>query len=353
MTTPDPSTQPTVLVTGGCGFIGSAVVRLLIDETDARVINLDKLTYAACTDSVARVAQSERYSFVQADVADGEAIQEIFATHRPTIVMHLAAESHVDRSIEGPGAFVTTNIDGTFQMLQAARTAWEANPDFRFLHVSTDEVFGDLGPTGLFDETTPYQPSSPYSASKAGADHLVRAWHRTYGLPAIITNCSNNYGLCQFPEKLVPLMIIRALHGLSLPIYGTGLQIRDWLHVEDHARALWTAAIRGEPGREYLVGGDSERTNMAVVHEICRILDEMRPDAAPHTDLITHVADRPGHDQRYAIDASRIKAELGWKARWTFETGLETTVRWYVDNQAWWEPLLDRHPTGRRGLLKQ
>jgi dTDP-glucose 4,6-dehydratase len=349
----------TVLVTGGSGFIGSAVVRFLMQETDWRIVNFDKLTYAACQASLESVEADARYHFVQGDVAEESHVEEVFAAFRPDVIMHLAAESHVDRSIEGPGEFIRTNVHGTYVMLQEALRHWKAlegerKSDFRFLHVSTDEVYGSLGEEGLFTEDSAIQPSSPYSASKASADHLVNAWHKTYGLPVVITNCSNNYGPYQFPEKLIPLMILKALDGDALPIYGSGLQVRDWLHVEDHAKALFLAATRGEPGREYLVGGESERTNMQVVHAICAAMDARFPDSphAPHAQLIEHVADRPGHDQRYAIDPSRIQEELGWKADHNFETGLAQTINWYLENKDWWQTLQVRYNQQRLGLVK-
>jgi len=347
----------TVLVTGGAGFIGSAVVRMLVEQTTVRVVNMDKLTYAACLASVGSVADDPRYTFVKGDVACADTVEEVFGAHRPDIVMHLAAESHVDRSIDGPDAFVRTNIHGTYTLLQGARKYYELIDDvskerFKFLHVSTDEIYGSLGPEGRFTEDSPVRPSSPYSASKAAADHLVRAWNRTYGLPTVITNCSNNYGSHQFPEKLIPLVILRAVAGEPLPIYGSGLQVRDWLHVEDHARALWLAATRGESGREYLIGGESERTNLEVVQAICTTLDERFPDAAPHARLIEHVKDRPGHDQRYAIDPTRIHTELGWSPSHNFETGLSQTVAWYLKNEDWWRPLQERYACERLGLGK-
>jgi dTDP-glucose 4,6-dehydratase len=344
-----------ILVTGGAGFIGSAVCRWLHASTAAEIVNLDKLTYAASLASLGAVQTSPRYAFVQADVADMAAVREVFAAHQPDAVMHLAAESHVDRSISGPGAFVTTNIVGTYTLLQAALDYWNglngARKDaFRFLHVSTDEVFGSLGQAGLFTETTPYDPRSPYSASKAASDHLASAWGHTYGLPVVISNCSNNYGPHQFPEKLIPLIILNAMEGKPLPVYGDGGNIRDWLYVEDHARALYTILTAGAPGRAYNVGGGNERTNLQVVETVCGLLDELRPRARPHRELITFVPDRPGHDRRYAIDASRIGAELGWRPEETFETGLRKTVRWYLDNPDWWRPLRDRYAGERLGL---
>jgi dTDP-glucose 4,6-dehydratase len=355
-----PLFEKTVLVTGGSGFIGSAVVRYLIQETDWRVVNLDKLTYAACQDSLATIEDNSRYNFVQGDVAEESHVREVFSKYRPDFIMHLAAESHVDRSIEGPGEFIRTNVSGTFVMLQEALRHWKAmegerKAEFRFLHVSTDEVYGSLGEEGLFTEDSPIQPSSPYSASKASADHLVHAWNKTYGLPVVITNCSNNYGPFQFPEKLIPLMILKAMAGQPLPIYGSGLQVRDWLHVEDHARALFLAVTQGEIGREYLVGGESERTNLQVVHAICTAMDICFPDSphVPHAQLVEHVTDRPGHDQRYAIDPSRIQQELGWKAVHNFETGLAQTIRWYLENQDWWETLDARYKQQRLGLVKE
>ena len=332
----------TILVTGGAGFIGSELVRQLIAETDVDVINVDALTYAGNLESVAEAAASPRYRFEHADVADAPAVRRIFEQYQPDAVIHLAAESHVDRSIDGPGEFLRTNIQGTFTLLEAALAHWRALPDdrrarFRFLHVSTDEVYGSLGPSGYFTEETPCRPNSPYSASKAASDHLARAWHHTYGLPTIVTNCSNNYGPYQFPEKLIPLCILNALEGKPLPIYGLGENIRDWLYVADHARALRLVLAEGRVGRTYNVGGEEERTNVDVVRAICAILDELIPDAgyAPHADLITFVRDRPGHDARYAIDAARIGRELGWAPRESFETGLLKTVRWYLDNPGW------------------
>ena len=345
-----------VLVTGGAGFIGSAVCRLFAAEGD-EVINLDKLTYAADPRSVADAAAAPGYRFVQADIADADAVRAAFTEHRPDAVLHLAAESHVDRSITGPGAFVHTNVVGSYVMLQAALEHWrtlegEAKARFRYLHVSTDEVYGSLGAEGLFTETTPYDPRSPYSASKAASDHLAAAWFHTFGLPALISNCSNNYGPYHFPEKLIPLTILNALEGKPLPVYGDGSNIRDWLYVEDHARALRLIVQQGRPGRTYNVGGRNERTNLQVVHAVCDILDRLspRPGAGPRRELISFVADRPGHDQRYAIDATRLETELGWRAQETFETGLERTVRWYLDRRDWWEPIRARYGGERLGL---
>ncbi|ANB03839.1 dTDP-glucose 4,6-dehydratase [Ectothiorhodospira sp. BSL-9] len=349
----------TFLVTGGAGFIGSAVVRELIQHTSHRVVNVDKLTYAGNLESVAPVADDARYRFIQADICDAPAMAAAFAEHQPDVVMHLAAESHVDRSIDGPAAFVETNLVGTYVLLEAARAYWrgllEADPerarDFRFHHISTDEVYGDLeGPEGLFTESTPYAPSSPYSASKAGSDHLVRAWQRTYGLPTLVTNCSNNYGPYHFPEKLIPLMILNALAGKPLPVYGDGGQIRDWLYVEDHARALIQVATGGAVGETYNIGGHNEKTNLEVVETLCDLLQELRPPAADghYRDLITFVQDRPGHDRRYAIDAGKIERELGWVPRETFESGLRKTVAWYLQNQDWWQRVLDGSYQGER-----
>ncbi len=329
-----------ILVTGGAGFIGSAVIRQLIAETEATVINVDKLTYAGNLQSLAAVADSPRYHFERVDICDAKEIARVFRDHQPDAIMHLAAESHVDRSIFGPALFIDTNIIGTFTLLEVAREYWsglqgEAKERFRFHHVSTDEVYGSLGETGLFIETTPYQPNSPYSASKAASDHLVRAWFHTYGLPVITTNCSNNYGPYQFPEKLIPLMILNARAGKPLPIYGSGDNVRDWLYVDDHAQALRLVLEKGVPGEVYNIGGRNEKTNLEVVNAICAILDEIFPASAPHASLITYVADRPGHDKRYAIDASKIDRELGWRPAETFETGLRKTVQWYLDNDDW------------------
>ncbi len=337
-----------VLVTGGCGFIGSAVVRHILQHTEARVVNLDALTYAANPASLADVVTdpltAPRYAFERADIRDGARLREILTHHDPDAVMHLAAESHVDRSIDGPADFIDTNVVGTYQMLEAARAHWKALPAkrqaaFRFHHVSTDEVFGTLGETGLFTEHTPYQPNSPYSASKAGSDHLVRAWHHTYGLPVVMSNCSNNYGPRQFPEKLIPLMILNGLEGKPLPVYGKGENVRDWLHVEDHARALWAILTLGKVGESYNVGGDSERRNIDVVHTICDTLDELRPAERSRREQVTYVTDRPGHDFRYAIDASKIRRALGWTPRHDFAGGIRQTVQWYLDNPGWWQPL--------------
>ena len=331
-----------ILVTGGAGFIGSAVVRHIIDSTDDTVINVDKLTYAGNLQSLSRIAKNGRYFFENVDICNKLALEHTFSTYQPDVVMHLAAESHVDRSIYSPDDFIQTNIVGTYNMLEAARAYWSdlagtKKSSFRFHHISTDEVYGDLeGDEGLFTEDTPYAPSSPYSASKAASDHLVRAWHRTYALPIIITNCSNNYGPYQFPEKLIPLVILNALDGKSLPIYGTGDQVRDWLYVEDHARALFTVITRGVIGETYNIGGHNEKANIEVVKLICDLLDELMPlDAGSYHAQITHVADRPGHDRRYAIDAGKIAAELGWLPEETFESGIRKTVLWYLDNQGW------------------
>ena len=343
-----------ILITGGAGFIGSALVRHLVLESGQTVLNIDKLTYAGNLESLRAVAGRPEYRFLQADICDRAALDAAFASFQPAAVIHLAAESHVDRSIDGPAAFIQTNVVGTCTLLEAARAYWDKLPAerraaFRFLHVSTDEVYGSLGPTGLFTENTPYDPRSPYSASKASSDHLVRAWQHTYGLPVLVTNCSNNYGPYHFPEKLIPLVILNALEEKPLPVYGKGDNIRDWLHVEDHARALERVVTRGAPGRTYNVGGNNERTNLQVVERICDVLDELRPSAAgARRRLITFVADRPGHDQRYAIDASRLRSELGWQARETFDTGIRQTVQWYLDNDWWWRPLREKKYAGAR-----
>ena len=339
-----------LLITGGAGFIGSAVVRQAIRDGHA-VVNVDVLTYAACLENVAEAALSPNYAFEQADIHDRAAMDRVFATHQPDAVMHLAAESHVDRSIDGPKDFIETNINGTFNMLEAARAYWvgKGKPDsFRFHHISTDEVFGTLGETGQFTEDTPYAPNSPYSASKAASDHLVRAWHETYGLPVVMTNCSNNYGPYHFPEKLIPVVILKALSGEPIPVYGQGLNVRDWLYVEDHADALLTVVLKGELGRSYNIGGENEARNIDIVQTICTILDEKRPKNHAYADQIAYVADRPGHDLRYAIDPSRIREELGWRPSVTLEQGLEKTVQWYLDNDAWWHPLQARAGVGAR-----
>ncbi len=339
-----------ILVTGGAGFIGSAVVRQAI-AAGHEAINLDALTYAACLDNVAPVAQSPRYRFVHGDIRDRALLDRVFAEHAPDAVMHLAAESHVDRSIDGPATFVETNVMGTFHLLEAARADWQRRgrpAGFRFHHVSTDEVFGSLGPTGAFTEQSPYDPRSPYSASKAGSDHLVRAWHETYGLPVVTSNCSNNYGPYQFPEKLIPVVILNALAGQPIPVYGGGENVRDWLYVEDHAAALLTVLQRGKIGRSYNIGGKNERRNIDLVRAICALLDTRRPGAAPHDRLIAHVEDRPGHDLRYAIDATRIGAELGWRPSVTLEEGLARTVDWYLAHEDWWRALQSRDGVGRR-----
>ncbi len=347
-----------ILVTGGAGFIGSAVVRHIIENTRDEVRVVDSLTYAGNLESLAPVAGSERYSFSQTDITDAAAVAAQFSEFHPDIVMHLAAESHVDRSIDGPAAFIQTNVIGTFTLLEAARHYWsglgeEQKQAFRFHHISTDEVYGDLhGTDDLFTEETPYAPSSPYSASKAGSDHLVRAWNRTYGLPVVVTNCSNNYGPYHFPEKLIPLTILNALAGKPLPVYGNGEQIRDWLYVEDHARALYKVATEGKSGETYNIGGHNERKNIDVVRTICAILDKVvaqKPGNIAHfADLITFVTDRPGHDLRYAIDAAKIQRDLGWVPQETFESGIEKTVHWYLNNQTWWQRVLDGSYAGER-----
>jgi len=345
-----------IFVTGGAGFIGSALVRHLIDDTEHEVLNFDKLTYAGTRSTVERVAASERYRFVRGDICDAAAVRAAIAEFRPDVITHLAAESHVDRSIDSPGTFVQTNVVGTYTMLAEARAYWltldeAARAAFRFHHISTDEVYGSLGAEGLFTEETRYDPRSPYSASKAASDHLVSAWGHTYGLPVLITNCSNNYGPYHLPEKLIPLMIVKALGGEPLPVYGAGDQVRDWLYVEDHVRALRAVFERGQVGRSYNVGGHNEKQNIEVVRTVCAILDRLRPraDGASYAAQIASVADRPGHDKRYAIDASRIGDELGWQPRETFESGIEKTVRWYLDNEDWWRPLVAAKVAKRRG----
>jgi len=347
-----------IFVTGGAGFIGSALIRLLIESSEYEVLNFDKLTYAGTLSTVSAVSGSERYRFVKGDICDAAAVRRAIAGFGPDIVTHLAAESHVDRSIDGPDAFIQTNVVGTFTMLSEALRYWrglgeDARAAFRFHHISTDEVYGSLGPEGLFTETTSYDPRSPYSASKAGSDHLVSAWGHTYGLPVLVTNCSNNYGPYHFPEKLIPLIIVKALAGETLPVYGQGANVRDWLYVEDHVKALQAVFERGQPGRTYNVGGNSEMRNLDVVKAICAILDQMRPrsDGQSYETQIGFVADRPGHDARYAIDASRIRDELGWRPRESFATGLEKTVAWYLGNEDWWRPILaERQADRRRGL---
>jgi dTDP-glucose 4,6-dehydratase len=343
------------LVTGGAGFIGSAVCRLFVGELNATVLNVDKLTYAANLSSLWTIEASPRYAFRQADICDRQTMDALLREFDPDAVLHLAAESHVDRSIDGPADFIKTNVEGTCVLLEAALAHWRSLPAkraarFRFHHVSTDEVFGSLGVAGRFTETTPYRPSSPYSASKAAADHLVRAWRETFGLPTLISNCSNNYGPCHFPEKLIPLAILKALHGEPIPIYGAGDNIRDWLYVEDHARALFTILNEAPAGESYNIGGDAERTNLDVVQSICRLLDEMLPESPywPHQRLITFVADRPGHDRRYAMDSAKIRRELGWEPGENFDTGLRKTVSWFLANRWWWEPIWTRRYRGER-----
>ncbi|ABS64911.1 dTDP-glucose 4,6-dehydratase [Parvibaculum lavamentivorans DS-1] len=348
-----------VIVTGGAGFIGSAVIRLLINETEHEVLNLDCLTYASDQAALSSVCEHPRYRFSHTDIRKPDALRRVFRDYRPHLVMHLAAESHVDRSIDAPADFIETNVVGTVNLLETARSYWSSldgaeKRAFRFHHVSTDEVYGSLGAEGYFTEETAYAPNSPYSASKAASDHMVRAWHATYGIPVVTSNCSNNFGPHQFPEKLIPLTIINAIEGKSLPVYGNGMNIRDWLFVEDHARALMTIALRGRVGETYNVGGDAERTNIEVVRSICSLLDEILPHSSfrPHENLIRFVADRPGHDMRYAIDTSKIRRELGWQPVESFESGLRKTVEWYIDNRAiWTRLLLDRYQGERLGLM--
>jgi dTDP-glucose 4,6-dehydratase len=347
-----------VIVTGGAGFIGSALVRHLVLERGYEVLTIDALTYAGNRASLTAVESCANHRFLHADIRDGAAMTRALADFAPDRIMHLAAESHVDRSITGAGEFITTNVVGTFTLLEAARSYWNgldgaAKAAFRFLHVSTDEVYGSLGETGLFEETTPYDPSSPYSASKAASDHLAKAWERTYGLPVVVSNCSNNYGPYHFPEKLIPLTILNALAGRELPVYGAGENIRDWLYVEDHARALDLIIERGRVGETYNVGGRNERRNIDVVRRICAVLDQLRPAAQPRESLIRFVTDRPGHDARYAIDATKLESELGWRAREDFDSGIEKTVQWYLDNAWWWEPLREGYGGQRLGLLEK
>ncbi len=350
-------TNMRIMVTGGAGFIGSALCRLLVADEGVEVLNVDKLTYAANLDSLKPIAGAPNYRFAQADICDRETMARLISDFAPDGIIHLAAESHVDRSIDGAADFIETNVVGTFQLLEAARSYWDglvgARRDrFRFLHVSTDEVYGSLGASGLFEETTAYDPSSPYSASKAASDHLALAWHRTYGFPALISNCSNNYGPYQFPEKLIPLMILNAMEGASLPVYGDGLNTRDWLYVDDHARALSLILRQGRLGEKYNVGGRNEQTNIGVVEQICEHLDRRLDDGRARRSLISFVTDRPGHDRRYAIDATKLETELGWRAQETFATGLSKTVDWYLDNRDWWQPLREGVYAGDRLGLK-
>lgn len=347
-----------VIVTGGAGFIGSALLRLLVKDIGVQVVNVDALTYASNLESLASIESDPAYKFVKANVCDQQAMTELFQAEAPDVVMHLAAESHVDRSIDGPAAFMETNIMGTYAMLEAARTYWSDLPEdrksaFRFHHISTDEVYGSLGEEGLFTETTPYAPNSPYSASKASSDHLVRAWHHTFGLPVVTTNCSNNYGPHQFPEKLIPLIILNGLERKPLPIYGKGDNVRDWLHVEDHVKALWLVVTKGRLGEVYNIGGDAERQNVEVVRAICSLLDEFVSPSSPTEDLITYVTDRPGHDARYAMDTTKISTELGWKPQESFESGLRHTVQWYLENKPWWNDIRGGRYTGERLGLKE
>jgi len=344
-----------VLVTGGAGFIGSAVCRHFVLALGHEVVIVDKLTYAGNLNSLAPVASNARYTFEKLDICDASGLRALFSKYRPDAVVHLAAESHVDRSISGSNVFVHTNVVGTFTLLEVSRAYLEegkhiSKDAFRFVHVSTDEVYGSLGESGLFIETTPYNPSSPYSATKAASDHLARAWHRTYNMPVIVSNCSNNYGPYQFPEKLIPLTVLNALDGLPLPVYGNGLNVRDWLYVDDHARALGLILQKGLPGETYNVGGRNERRNIDVVKQICACLDELRSSNRRHDRFISHVTDRPGHDQRYAIDASKLETDIGWRATETFETGIKKTVRWYIDHSDWWKPLRKKYRGERLGL---
>ena len=345
----------TILVTGGAGFIGSALIRLLSAQRDMRIVNVDKLTYAGNLQSLPGLNENPRYHFERIDLCDADAVRRVIDMYEPDAIAHLAAESHVDRSIDGPGEFIHTNIVGTYNLLNATLEYWRSmdsarQAHFVFHHISTDEVYGSLGAAGMFTESSPYQPNSPYSASKASSDHLVRAWHETYGLPVVVTNCSNNYGPYQFPEKLIPLMIINALRGANLPVYGSGANVRDWLFVDDHVSALWTVIRRGRSGETYNIGGGEERRNIDVVKTICAIMDDMRPDApwAPHDSLIAFIDDRPGHDFRYAIDYQKISSELGWRPVEGFESGLRKTVAWYLDNPAWWEAVMDGSYQGER-----
>ncbi len=342
-----------IIITGGAGFIGSALIRHLIRATDHEVLNLDKLTYAGNQESLLEVANNPRYSFCQVDICDRQTVSKVFTDFQPDAIMHLAAESHVDRSIDGPAEFIETNIIGTANLLEIAREYWnqlssDRKRSFRFQHISTDEVYGSLGADGLFEETTPYDPRSPYSASKAASDHLVMAWYHTYNLPVLITNCSNNYGPYHFPEKLIPLVILNALHGLQLPVYGKGDNIRDWLYVEDHAKALTLVLEKGLPGETYNVGGNNERTNLEVVETICDILDELAPSSRSHRELITFVDDRPGHDKRYAIDATKLRTELGWQPEENFDSGIRKTIKWYLENEWWWRPIREKKYAGER-----
>ncbi|WP_421423131.1 dTDP-glucose 4,6-dehydratase [Agrobacterium rosae] len=348
-----------VIVTGGAGFIGSALVRHLVKTVGADVLTIDKLTYAGNQASLREIESAPNHRFVKADICDRQKMSEVITSFKPDRIMHLAAESHVDRSIAGADDFMQTNVIGTFELLEAARHYWNAlepaeKKAFRFLHVSTDEVYGSLGEDGLFEEVTPYDPSSPYSASKAASDHVAIAWHRTYGLPVVVSNCSNNYGPYHFPEKLIPLTILNAMEGKPLPVYGQGINVRDWLYVDDHARALNLIVSSGRPGEKYNVGGRNERRNIDVVQQICQLMDELRPAKRSHAELISYVTDRPGHDARYAIDATKLETELGWKADHNFDTGIEQTVRWYLQNEWWWQPLRQKVYAGERlGVLKE